>query len=289
LAGVFLSYAREDLAFVRRLHEALSAADRDPAWDQDHAVVPFGAPYRSEIAAVIAGSEKFIFVISPDSLDSRACAEELAEAKADSKQIIALLRRHAGESQPIPEDVAEPNWIFFNEDAEFDRGFGELIQALDTDFGWAKEHARLLVRAREWAGKDVGRSALLRGADLRTAETWLADGGVHPKTLPTDEQRQFIVASRRAADRATRLQRSLLAAGLAIAIGLASVALIQRNQAIHERDQAIFNQTVAEALQADGSDAALAAQLNLAADHMQQTPELTSRLIAAENTPLFTP
>src|SRR5271169_6542143 len=106
LAGVFLSYAREDLAFVRHLHEALSAADRDPAWDQDHAVVPFGAPYRSEIAAVIAGSEKFIFVISPDSLSSRACAEELAEAKADSKQIIALLRRQAGESQPIPEDVA---------------------------------------------------------------------------------------------------------------------------------------------------------------------------------------
>ena len=70
LPGVFLSYAREDLPFARRLHDALSAAGRDPAWDQDHAVVPFSAPYQSEIAVAITGSEKFVFVISPDSLDS---------------------------------------------------------------------------------------------------------------------------------------------------------------------------------------------------------------------------
>ena len=36
MGGVFLSYAREDLPFVRRLHDALGAAGREPAWDQDH-------------------------------------------------------------------------------------------------------------------------------------------------------------------------------------------------------------------------------------------------------------
>jgi TIR domain len=61
MSGVFLSYAREDLPFVRRLRDALSTAGRDPAWDQDHAVVPFSSPYESEITAAIAGSEKFIF------------------------------------------------------------------------------------------------------------------------------------------------------------------------------------------------------------------------------------
>ena len=70
MAGVFLSYAREDLPFVRRLHDALLAAGREPAWDQDHQLVPFGAPYRTAIASAIAGCEKFVFVISPDSLDS---------------------------------------------------------------------------------------------------------------------------------------------------------------------------------------------------------------------------
>jgi len=295
LAGVFLSYAREDLPFVRRLHAALSAAARDPAWDQDHRVVPFGAPYRAEIAAAIAGSEKFIFVISPDSLDSGPCAEELARAEAANKQIIPLLRRPARDDQPIPKAVAERNWIFFDEDAEFDSGFGRLTQALDTDLDWVKEHARLLVRAGEWADGGSDRSELLRGADLRGAEAWLADGDTHPATPPTSGQRQLIAASRRAADRATRLQRAVLAVGLVIALALASFALIQshqanleRNQAIKERNQAIDNQTGAEALQLSSSNASLAAQLNLAAYHMEPTSEIASRLIDTENTPLFT-
>ncbi len=55
MSGVFLSYAREDQPFARRLHDALSAAGRDPAWDQDHAVVPFSAPYEAEIATAITG------------------------------------------------------------------------------------------------------------------------------------------------------------------------------------------------------------------------------------------
>jgi len=53
MSGVFISYAREDLPFARRLHEALSAAGRDPAWDQDHAVVPFSAPYEAEIGSEV--------------------------------------------------------------------------------------------------------------------------------------------------------------------------------------------------------------------------------------------
>ena len=77
LAGVFLSYAREDMTFVSRLHQALATAGRDPAWDQDHQIVPFSAPYRAEIATAITASDKFIFVISPHSLasteETKAC------------------------------------------------------------------------------------------------------------------------------------------------------------------------------------------------------------------------
>ena len=176
MSGVFLSYAREDLPFVRRLHDALATAGRDPAWDQDHAVVPFSAPYQSEIDTAIAGSEKFIFVISPDSLDSDPCAAELAVAVQSNKHIIPLLRRQARDRQPIPEAVAERNWIFFDDDARFDASFEELIQTLDTDLDWVKVHTRLLVRTREWTDGGGDRSRLLRGRDLREAEAWLAKG-----------------------------------------------------------------------------------------------------------------
>src|SRR5215472_6436751 len=172
MAGVFLSYAREDLPFARRLHGALSAAGRDPAWDQDHAVVPFGAPYEAAIAAAIAGSEKFVFVISPDSVDSGPCAAELAVAIRSGKQVIPVLRRPVRDGQPVAEAVAQRNWIFFDDDARFEASLAELAQALDTDLDWVRVQTRLLLRAREWAEGAGDRSRLLRGRDLRVAEAW---------------------------------------------------------------------------------------------------------------------
>jgi hypothetical protein len=197
MSGVFLSYAREDLPFARRLHDALSAAGRDPGWDQDHAVVPFSSPYESEIATAIAASEKFVFVISPDSLDSAPCAAEIAVAAGANKQIIPLLRRPARPDQQMPAAIAERNWIFFDDDARFEESLRELLETLDTDLDWVKAHTRLLVRAREWTDGSSDRSRLLRGKDLRTAEAWLGQGDAHEQTPPTSGQRAFIAASRR--------------------------------------------------------------------------------------------
>ena len=285
MSGVFLSYAREDQLFVRRLHDALATAGRDPAWDQDHAVVPFSAPYQSEIDTAIAGSEKFIFVISPDSLDSSPCAAELADAVQSNKHIIPLLRRQARDRQPIDEAIAERNWIFFDDDARFEASFEELIQTLDTDLDWVKDHTRLLVRTREWTdGAD--RSRLLRGRDLREAEAWAAEGDAHPQAPPTSGQRAFIAASRRTADRIAWLQRSVLAAGLVIAVVLALLALVSRSQAIAQRNTAIYNQTMAEGLEFGPTNTPRAAQLNLAAYHMRPGQNLASLLLSTENTPL---
>jgi WD40 repeat protein len=235
----------------------------------------------------------------PDEDPARAVGDRgvrLELTEAASKQIIPLLRRPAREGQSIPDAAAERNWIFFDDNAEFDSKFGQLIQVLDTDLDWVKAHARLQVRARDWAAGGSDRSALPRGKDLRDAEEWRADSDAHPATPPTPGQRQFIAASRRAADRTTRLQRLVLAAGLVIALLLTSLALVQthradleRNQAIQERNQAIQNQTVSEALQLATSNPSLAAQLNLAAYRMKPTSDLASRLIGTENTPLFTP
>src|ERR1700722_2008671 len=288
MTGVFLSYAREDLPFARRLHDALSAAGRDPAWDQDHAVVPFSSPYESEIATAIAGSEKFVFVISPDSLDSGPCAAEIAVAVESNKQIVPLLRRPARAGQSITAAIAERNWIFFDDDARFEASMRELLETLDTDLDWVKAHTRLLVRAKEWTDGSADRSRLLRGKDLRAAEAWVAQGDAHPHAPPTSGQRAFVAASRRAADRLAWLVRTVLAAGLVIALALASFAFYQRGQAIAQRNTAIYNGTVSEGLEYETSNTPLAAQLDLAAYHMRPGPVLASRLESAENTPLST-
>jgi WD40 repeat protein len=245
MAGVFFSYAREDQPFVQRLFDALSAAGREPTWDQDHVAVRFSAPWRPEIKAAIENSDKFVFVVSPDSLASKPCANELAYALEINKQVIPILRRSPGEGQAAPPAVEELNWILFTDDVGFDRSLAELLSALDTDLAWAKAHTRLLVRSTEWATGGRDRSLLLRGGDLRAAEVWLAEAGGHRQTLPTTPQRDYIAASRRAANRSSRLSRGVLATGLVVALALAATAFIQRNKAIHERDQAIHEASVA--------------------------------------------
>jgi hypothetical protein len=151
VTSVFLTYAREDKPFVRRLHEALKAAGHDPTWDQDHQVIPFSSLYQREISEAIVGSEKFIFVISPDSLDSEPCAFELTEALAAGKQVIPLLRRVVRNGQMIPAAIADRNWIFFDQDDQFDLGFIQLVATLETDLAFVQMHKRIQVHASEWA------------------------------------------------------------------------------------------------------------------------------------------
>jgi WD domain, G-beta repeat len=74
-----------------------------------------------------------------------------------------------------------------------------------------------------------------------------------------------------------------------LAVAASGFAFSQRAAAVRQRDQASYNQLVAEALQIGASDTPLAAQLNLAAYTIQATQDVASRLLSTENTPLSSP
>lgn len=295
MTSVFLSYAREDLRFARRLHEALTRLGHAPAWDQDHGVVPVSSLYRDQISTAIAAAEKFVFVISPDSLESGPCADELAVALACRKQVIPMMRRRALPGQQIPAALADRNWIFFDDDERFDQGLAQLSEVLSTDLEWVRQHTWVLGRARQWSEGGSDRGALLRGGDLRQAEAWLAGADGHPETPPTAGQRQYVAASRRASDRFTRNLRTALASGLALSLALTAFALVQRsaaiserNEAIRQRDAAISGEVATETSGLGTTDPSLAAELNLAAYRISPTSTLRNRLLATENIPLAT-
>jgi hypothetical protein len=63
MADAFISYAREDKAFVQRLHQALVARGRD-AW-VDWKDIEFTADWWATIQAGIEEADAFVFVISP--------------------------------------------------------------------------------------------------------------------------------------------------------------------------------------------------------------------------------
>jgi TIR domain len=89
MAEVFISYARKDQGFARDLHDALQEAKRDP-WVDWHSI-PYSTQWKGEILAAIEAADKFLFIISPDSLRSWMCGEEVAHAVANRKRIVTIL------------------------------------------------------------------------------------------------------------------------------------------------------------------------------------------------------
>ena len=90
-SSFFVSYAREDQAFVRRLYAALDGRGR-AVW-VDWEAVPALADWRSEVTAAIEAADVFVFVISPDSAISEVCLQEVSVAAAAHKRFAPLVLR----------------------------------------------------------------------------------------------------------------------------------------------------------------------------------------------------
>ena len=162
-----------------------------------------------------------------------------------------------------------------------------LRQWLTDDREGLRIHHDLTDTAREWQHEGRDPSRLYRGTRLAVAWDWAAR---HGQDLNAEEQ-AFLAASQHDQLRATRRRQAVIAvlAVLALVASIASVlAVHQTSRADQQRDQAIYNQTIAEGLQLGTSDTSLAAQLTLAAYRMQPTQALAARLLSTENTPLAT-
>lgn len=232
MPAVFISYSRRDKEFVTQLHDALVERQYD-VW-VDWEGIPPSAEWFAEIRAGLGNADGFIYVISPDSVDSKVCTQELDHAVQLRKRIVPVVCRDV-DGAAVPHPAAALNWIFLRGGDDFDAGVEQLFAALEQDLEHVRTHTRLGVAASRWDGGGRDPSQLLRGAELAAAEAWLVAGtGKQPEA--TQLQRQYVLASRQAA---TRRQRSVIGAvslALAVAVVLAVVALIQRSHAIHERN-----------------------------------------------------
>jgi WD40 repeat protein len=197
---VFISYARADKAFVRRLHDEIVVRGRD-VWVDWEDLRAFDRSWRATLFAAIEACGTFAFIMTPASVASGVCAQEVAHAAQHGKRLAVIVR------QPVPETtwkervpwLETPQWFFFETDDQFRRSVDGLLEALDTDQDHVEAHTRLYVRAREWEAR-VDDSSLLRGSELRDAESWLEAGGDR-QPQPTPLHKRFIRDSRQAAIR----------------------------------------------------------------------------------------
>ncbi len=270
---MFISYSRADGAFVRELHAFLTGRGKDVWVDWED--IPPASQWEEDIDDSIDAAESFVFVISRNSLASQYSLDELRHAGERGKRIVPIACDGADPAQ-APEALRQLNWVWCRTDDERPAAFAKVLDALDTDLAWAEVHTRLLVRAVEWDERRDS-SLLLRGRDLEDALQQLtANAGKEP--VPTELQREYLFASRRASTRRQRIILGSVSLALVVSVSLGIVALLQRNLANERAEIARSQAFAAQASEALDSapDAALADAVSAMETH--RTPEARSAL-----------
>lgn len=223
MTEVFISYSRKDTHFVKQLHAALKESNRETWVDWED--IPLTADWWQEIKDGIEAANAFVFVISPDSVISKVCRQEVDHAVNHNKRLIPIVYRIA-EDKAIHPALVKHNWIFFGDGDDFNSNFQKLLHALDTDLDRVRSHTRLLVRANEWDKKGQDDSFLLRGRDLEEAEQWLTQGA-EKQPLPTQQQREYVNSSRKAetARQNSEIRRQRIALGAVTSASIVATVL----------------------------------------------------------------
>lgn len=242
MSHIFISYSRKDLDIAEKIVSALAQNNLN-TWI-DWKSIPKGEEFINEIYRGIEGADVFLFLISPDSVESDWCNAEIKHAAENNKRIIPVSIRET-KTDNIPPEIAKRNWIFSRDGKnEFDASITEILETISADYEWVKYHTTLQVKALEWKKRNK-KGGLLSGAILREAQEQIVlSGQKDPK--PTELQRLFVNESLKAE---TRTRNWILTiAGIIIAT-LAILSLYANNQRIDAENQkaaAIANEQEAQ-------------------------------------------
>ncbi len=231
MSDVFISYSRKDQGLVYKLHSALQATGRE-AWVNWQDTLPT-KEWWQEIQRGIEGANAFVFVLSPDSVRSKLCQQEIAHAIHHHKRIIPIVYRDGFELNPnLPahQDLKRHNWLLFTEASQFESMFQKLLEIMNTDLESVRTHTQLLVRSLEWDHNARNDNFLLRGDDLTAAEQWFLENN---HSLPPTPQHEIYLQKSREVEEASQrvLQagkqaKQLMRLGAAILGGAIAVATV---------------------------------------------------------------
>jgi formylglycine-generating enzyme required for sulfatase activity len=215
-AKIFISYSRNDMAFVDRLEPALIERGFEPLIDR--AEIYAFEDWWQRIENLISRADTVVFVLSPDSIASKVCAREVAHAATLNKRFAPIVCRRADDNA-IPETLRRLNFIFFDDPGKFDASVARLTDALQTNIDWIRKHTEYGEAARQWAASGRAGGLLLRSPRLDLAEDWISS---RPRGAPAPnaETQEFIAESRRGALAAQRTRRLFQVAIYTLLLGI---------------------------------------------------------------------
>ncbi|MFF7644297.1 AAA family ATPase [Streptomyces canus] len=204
----------------------------------------------------------------------RGLAAESTDPAKTEESLEALVRARLvtldAETVEITHEALLTAWPRLREWIDEDRSDHLLRQRIEED-------------GRSWEGSNRDSSLLYRGSRLEQARTWAKSAG---DTYLTRSAVEFLAASVRLRRRTVLIARGAVSALVVlamVAVGSAVVAWQQRNDAV-------FEQVVAEADRVQYTDPSLSARIDLVAHRLRPDDEGTNtRLISIVNAPLATP
>ncbi|MFE3851866.1 AAA family ATPase [Streptomyces griseorubiginosus] len=204
----------------------------------------------------------------------RQLAAESTDPGKTEESLEALVRARLvtldAETVEITHEALLTAWPRLREWIDEDRSDHLLRQRIEED-------------GRSWEGSNRDSSLLYRGSRLEQARSWAKSAG---DTYLTRSAVEFLAASVRLRRRTVLIARGAVSALVVlamVAVGSAVVAWQQRNDAV-------FEQVVAEADRVQYTNPSLSARIDLVAHRLRPDDEGTNtRLISIVNAPLATP
>ncbi len=197
MTQVFLSHAEEDELVMEQIRNSLRR-ESFTVWTSK-TDIQMGEAFQEAINRGIEEADNVVYLLSPESLKSKFCQQELEYALSLNKRIIPILVRETDFDQVPPalqllqcidltDNVKEEDYLLDE---------SQLLRILHQDATYYNEHKILLAKALKWQRQHCNPSILLRGYNLRHAEAWLKVAKQRRQHLPTPLQEEFIAESLR--------------------------------------------------------------------------------------------
>lgn len=190
--SVFISYARADKSFAVNLKDDLKSHGHDVFCDLEMDAIAASSALGWN--AQIEAHDIFLFVISPQSLETALCVNQLEYALQNGKRMLLVVCRPY-EEEKLHKNLRLMPKIFFADEAHFGEGMKLVFDALTDDQRHSVKHTKLLRAAIVWEKSDFEKTLLLRGSDLKRAKLWLAAAALGKDPKPTPLHLSFITAS----------------------------------------------------------------------------------------------
>ncbi|MBE9041588.1 TIR domain-containing protein [Oscillatoriales cyanobacterium LEGE 11467] len=197
MTQVFISYADEDREIMETICKGLRR-EGITVWHND-TDIQTGEAFEESFCRGIEQADNIIYLLSQNSIDSYRALHNLDYALSLHKRIIPIL---VGEvpSKKIPSVLQNLQYLDLTDNENLEDYWldeSQLLKILDRDAPYYKEHKILLTKAIKWKQQGENPSILLRGYNLRSAETWLRVAQTRTQHIPTPLQEEFITQSLR--------------------------------------------------------------------------------------------